>query len=248
MAAQNSVEDGKKRAAYAAVDDNVRSGMVVGIGSGSTIVYAVNRIQELVEQKKLTLVGCVPTSFQSIDLIETAGLPLSDLRHHPTLDVALDGADEVDAHLNCIKGGGGCQLQEKVVASAAKLFVVMADYRKDSSKLGEKWQSGVPIEVLPLAYKVVQRKLEKIGGKAALRMDGKSKAGPTVTDNGNFILDTDFGVIENPRSLETQLCSVPGIIETGLFIEMANKVYFGNAVRIYLYPTNILQWKYCLPD
>lgn len=226
-----SVEEGKKRAAYAAVDENVRSGMALGIGSGTTIVYAVNRIKELVDEKKLTVVACVPTSFQSTELIEKAGLPLSDLRHHPELDVALDGADEVDQHLNCIKGGGGCQLQEKVVAAASKSFVVMADFRKDSRLLGEKWLTGVPIEVLPLAYKVVQHKLEQLGGKAQLRMDGKTKAGPTVTDNGNFILDTSFGLIHNPAALETKLVAIPGVVETGLFVGMASKVYFGNAVR-----------------
>jgi ribose 5-phosphate isomerase A len=112
------------------------------------------------------------------------------LDEHPEIDVAIDGADEVDLQLNCIKGGGGCQLQEKIVAHAAKTFVVIADYRKESSLLGEQWTQGVPVEVVPMAYVPVMNQLKKIGGDPVLRM-AQRKAGPVVTDNGNFVLDVN---------------------------------------------------------
>ncbi|XP_064120660.1 ribose-5-phosphate isomerase-like [Macrobrachium nipponense] len=147
----------------------------VGIGSGSTVVYAVERLAQRVGEEGLQ-VTCVPTSFQARQLIIQNNLKLSDLEITPELDVAIDGADEADANLTLIKGGGGCQLQEKIVASAAKLFVVIADYRKDSTSLGEQWKKGVPIEVVPMAYRPVQMKLESLlGGKAVLR-EAKSKA------------------------------------------------------------------------
>lgn len=106
------------------------------------------------------------------------------------IDVTIDGADEVDAQLNCIKGGGACQLQEKIVAFASKTFVVIADYRKESTQLGEQWVQGVPIEVIPMAYVPLMHKLRELGGAPVLRM-AKHKAGPVVTDNGNFVLDVN---------------------------------------------------------
>jgi ribose 5-phosphate isomerase A len=109
------------------------------------------------------------------------------------IDVTIDGADEVDLQLNCIKGGGACQLQEKIVAFAAKKFVIIADYRKESSKLGEQWVQGVPIEVVPMAYVPLMNKLKEFGGAPVLRM-AKNKAGPVVTDNGNFVLDVNVSV------------------------------------------------------
>jgi ribose 5-phosphate isomerase A len=128
--------------------------------------------------------------------------------------------------LNLIKGGGGCLLQEKLVASAAKKFVILVDESKDSQNLGIKWTKGIPIEVIPLAYNLVIKKLQEMGGKAKLR-EGSGKAGPVVTDNGNFILDTDFGVIKDPQALDLELIRIPGIVETGLFPKMANAIYIG---------------------
>jgi len=220
-----SVEEAKKKAAYAAVDEFIKNNQVVGIGSGSTIVYAVERIAQRAKEEKLQLI-CIPTSFQSIQLITKGGLVLSDLSQHPQIDVAIDGADEVDENLQLIKGGGACQAQEKIVAYNAKTFVVIADYRKDSKQLGEQWKKGVPIEVLSFAYVPVMKKIEQLGGKPILRMAEK-KAGPVVTDNGNFIIDADFGIIKDPASLNNELKSIPGIVETGLFINMAVKAFFG---------------------
>jgi ribose 5-phosphate isomerase A len=221
------IEIAKKKAGYAAVDEFIKDGMVVGIGSGSTVVYAVERLVQRVKEEKLSVV-CIPTSFQSIQLIVEGGLILGDLSRYPVIDVDIDGADEVDANLNLIKGGGACQTQEKIVASNSKILVVIADYRKDSKILGEQWKKGIPIEVIPGAYVPLMKKFAQMGGKPVLRM-GKNKAGPVVTDNGNFILDVDFGLIKDPLSLEPKLKMNPGVVETGLFIGMTKKAYFGQA-------------------
>lgn len=220
-----SIEDAKKLAGFSAVNDWVKDGMIVGVGSGSTVVYVVERLVERVREEKLNIV-CVPTSFQANQLIVNGGLPLGDLSRYPVLDVAIDGADEVDGDMNLIKGGGGCQTQEKIVASCAQKFVVVADYRKMSKTLGEKWKKGIPIEVIPMAYAPTLHKIKALGGKGVLRM-AKNKAGPVVSDNGNFIIDADFGSIKDPAKLNNELIHVAGVVETGLFCGMACKAYFG---------------------
>ncbi|CAL8274042.1 unnamed protein product [Merluccius merluccius] len=233
-------EEAKKLAAYAAVDNHVQNNQVVGVGSGSTIVYAVDRLAERVRLEKLNIV-CVPTSFQARQLVLQHGLPLSDLDRHPELDVAIDGADEVDAGLTLIKGGGGCLTQEKIVAACAKQFIVIADYRKDSAALGEQWKKGVPVEVIPMAYVPVSRRIaRRFGGEAALRM-AVSKAGPVVTDNGNFILDWKFEGAQNWKEVNMHIKMIPGVVETGLFVGMAERAYFGmedGSVRVRDAPTN----------
>ncbi|XP_043368663.1 ribose-5-phosphate isomerase isoform X2 [Dermochelys coriacea] len=199
---------------------------VLGIGSGSTIVPAVHRLAERVKQENLNIV-CIPTSFQARQLIVQNDLRLSDLDRYPELDVAIDGADEVDSDLSLIKGGGGCLTQEKIVAGYAKCFVVVADYRKNSKNLGEQWKKGIPIEVIPMAYVPVMRALtRKFGGVAELRMAVR-KAGPVVTDNGNFILDWKFDKVHKWNEVNTAIKMIPGVVETGLFINMADVVYFG---------------------
>ncbi|KAJ8389508.1 hypothetical protein AAFF_G00118980 [Aldrovandia affinis] len=227
-------EEAKKRAGYAAVDNHVQNNHVVGVGSGSTIVYAVDRLAERVRQEKLNIV-CVPTSFQARQLILQRGLTLSDLDRHPELDVAIDGADEVDSALTLIKGGGGCLTQEKIVAGCAKHFIVIADFRKDSKSLGQQWKKGVPIEVIPMAYVPVTRTIvRRFGGEVALRM-AISKAGPVVTDNSNFLLDWKFEKAYNWKEVNTAIKMIPGVVETGLFVGMAERVYFGmedGSVRI----------------
>ncbi|NWU58602.1 RPIA isomerase, partial [Dromas ardeola] len=204
----------------------LQNNQVLGIGSGSTIVHAVHRLAERVKEENLTI-DCIPTSFQARQLILQNGLTLSDLDRHPELDVAIDGADEVDSNLNLIKGGGGCLTQEKIVAGYAKCFIVIADYRKKSESLGEQWKKGIPIEVIPMAYVPVTRALTKnFGGAAELRM-AVSKAGPVVTDNGNFILDWKFDKVHEWSEVNTAIKMIPGVVETGLFIDMAEVVYFG---------------------
>ena len=225
-----SVEAGKKAAACTAVDDWVRDGMFIGVGSGSTIVFAVRHIAEKVKVDGFHL-KCVPTSFQAKQLITENGLTLSDLETKPGLDLAIDGADEVDASLTLIKGGGACLTQEKIIASCAKKFIVIADYRKDSEFLGQRWTKGVPLEVIPMAYNPVKVRIEReYGGRAVLRM-AQHKAGPVVTDNGNFILDWDFDRQRawDWKEVNHKVKMIPGVVETGLFVGMTDKVYFGMA-------------------
>nr|XP_034990569.1 ribose-5-phosphate isomerase isoform X2 [Zootoca vivipara] len=219
-------EEAKKLAAWAAVNNHVQNNQVLGIGSGSTIVHAVQKLAERVKQENLNIV-CIPSSFQARQLILQNGLTLSDLDRHPELNVAIDGADEVDLDLNLIKGGGGCLTQEKIVAGYAKSFIVIADYRKKSERLGEQWKKGIPIEVIPMAYVPIARALAKrFGGVAELRM-AVNKAGPVVTDNGNFLLDWKFDNVHNWREANVAIKMIPGVVETGLFIDMAERVYFG---------------------
>lgn len=222
------VETGKRLAAFAAVDENVEADMVVGVGSGSTIAYSVQRLAEKVHQGMKGIV-CVPTSFQSKQLIVDNNLTLSDLERHPDLDIAIDGADEVDEQLTLIKGGGGCLTQEKIVASCAKKLYIVADFRKDSVKLGQNWKKGVPVEVVPMAWKPVKTKIEtQFSGVAVLRM-AVNKAGPVVTDNGNFILDWRFDVDVKTdwAEVDQRLQCFPGVVDTGLFCAMTTKAYFG---------------------
>lgn len=221
------LECAKKIAAYRAVDEYVKNNSVIGIGSGSTIIYAVDRLVERIKEERLNIV-CIPTSFQARQLILNNHLTLGDLETYPKLDCAIDGADEVDSEMNLIKGGGGCLLQEKIVASCADQFVVIADYTKNSQKLGEQYKKGIPIEVIPMAYVAIQRKIEdNYGGDVKVRM-ALAKAGPVVTDNGNFILDWYFPQdLSNWNRINTEISMIPGVVETGLFIKMANKAFFG---------------------
>ncbi|GAB1290904.1 Ribose-5-phosphate isomerase [Apodemus speciosus] len=222
----SKAEEAKKLASHTAVENHVKNNQVLGIGSGSTIVHAVQRIAERVKQEKLDLI-CIPTSFQARQLILQYGLTLSDLDQHPEIDLAIDGADEVDAELNLIKGGGGCLTQEKIVAGYASRFIVIADFRKDSKNLGDRWHKGIPIEVIPMAYVPVSRAVtQKFGGEVELRM-AVNKAGPVVTDNGNFILDWKFDRVHKWSEVNTAIKMTPGVVDTGLFINMAERVYFG---------------------
>ncbi|WAR22227.1 RPIA-like protein [Mya arenaria] len=204
----SGIDAGKKAAAIAAVNNHIKDQQIVGIGSGTTVVSAVQRIVERVKAENLKLI-CIPTSFQ--------------------LDVAIDGADEVDSNLVCIKGGGGCLTQEKIVASCAKEFIVIADERKDVAALGTTWKKGVPLEVVDLAYRPVQIHIERLlGGSAKLRL-ATQKMGPVVTDNGNFIIDWVFDRPGDWNQINTTLKMIPGVVETGLFVNMAKKAYFGKA-------------------
>jgi len=225
-----AIDRAKRAAAFIAVTENVMSNMIVGIGSGSTVVFAVEAIAAGVKRGDYKNLVCVPTSFQSRNLIMINGLRLGDVEVYPEIDLAIDGADEVDEALNCIKGGGGCHLQEKVVAFNAKKFVVIADNRKDSKTLGDKWKKGIPVSCIPFARTAVARTFARMGYKPVLRM-ATAKAGPVVTDNGALIFDVFPNDPVTPamvREVDTQLRSVPGVIETGLFCGIASVAYFGN--------------------
>jgi len=219
------IELGKKNAANKAVEECIKEGMILGIGSGSTVVYAVKKIAEINHNNNLDL-KCIPTSFQSRQLIVENGLTLVSLDQYPDIDLDIDGADEIDKSLNLIKGGGGCLVQEKIIASASKMLVIIVDYTKKSEFLGEHWKKGVPIEIIPLAHVPIMKTLEKLGGTPVLRM-AKAKAGPVVSDNGNFIIDADFGIIKNPLDLNLKILQIPGVVDSGLFLGMAQMAYIG---------------------
>lgn len=227
------MENFKRDAAYAAVDNHVQDNQKIGIGSGSTVEYVVMRLAERIKESNLKVL-CVPTSFQSRQLLIKFNIPHTDLLGCNKLDIAIDGADEVDSALTLIKGGGGCQLQEKLVASVADKLIIVADEGKKSSSLGQKWKKGVPLEVIPLAQHLVTEKItQKLGHLTTaivLRM-AKAKAGPVVTDNGNIILDWQFKtdcVIDWQKTDDILQC-IPGIVETGIFHKMAQIAYFGTA-------------------
>jgi len=226
-----ALESSKRLAAYTAVDKHVLPHhKVIGIGSGSTVPYVVDRIIQQGDALNKNRVF-IPTGFQSKELIVKGGLSLGDIDQYPTIDVTIDGADEVDHDLNCIKGGGACHLREKVLAEAAETFIVVADFRKNSSLLGTSWKQGVPIEVAPFAYAKLLQNLHRLGSpSAALRM-AKMKAGPVVTDNGNFCIDAPFGedYMKNPHDLLAKIKMLTGVVEVGLFCRMAKAAYFGNA-------------------
>uniref|UniRef100_A0A0V0J3X7 ribose-5-phosphate isomerase n=2 Tax=Schistocephalus solidus TaxID=70667 RepID=A0A0V0J3X7_SCHSO len=224
------VEKGKQAAAMTAVDEWLKDNQIVGIGSGTTVVYAVKRIYELVSKENWKI-KCVPSSYQALQLIMSAKLPLTTLDENPVLDVTFDGVDEMTPDFNSIKGGGGCLLQEKIVGYNAKSFVVIADESKRASYLGEKWKRGLPIEVVPMASTTVKNEIERrFGGVAKLRM-AVSKMGPVVTDNGNFLLDWQFDADPsiNWRQMDIDLHLIPGVVDTGLFLGLAVRAYFGKA-------------------
>jgi ribose 5-phosphate isomerase A len=200
-----------KKAAGEAAADLVKSGMVVGLGTGSTVAWTIKRLGERVREEGLDFFG-VSTSFQAENLAIASGIKLTTLNSHPILDLAIDGADQVDANLFVIKGGGAAHTREKVIACSAKRFVIVAD----ESKFVERLTWPVPVEVLPFAFRLVERRLKELGGAPVLRQ-GLRKDGPVITDNGNFVVDADFGVIEDPEGLAARMCGIPGVVEHGIF-------------------------------
>jgi len=212
-------EEAKRRAALEAVQ-HVKDGFVVGLGSGSTAAIAIEEIGRLIRDDGLQVLG-VPSSSQAMMIAVRSGIPLTTLDEHPVLDLDIDGADEVDRKLDMIKGGGGALTREKIVASAARQIVIVADETKLVEKLGA---FKVPVEVLPFGLATAMAEMKKLGGKPFLR-ESKGKVGAVVTDNGNYILDVDFGLIDDVKELNRRLKLIPGVIETGLFIGLADIVY-----------------------
>lgn len=217
-------DEAKKRAAVEAVK-HVRDGFVAGLGSGSTAAFAIKEIGRLMQEESIRVLG-VPTSYQAFILAIENGIPITTLKEHPELDLCIDGADEIDKELNLIKGErGGAITREKIVASAAEKLFIVADETKLTQRLGTN--HPIPLEILPFAEPVVSARLRQMGGKPVLRERG-DKTGPFITDNGNFILDLYLGPIENLSELNFRLKSIAGIIETGLFIGMADIAYIGS--------------------
>lgn len=220
---QGDIEKAKKNAAAEAVKQ-VKDGFVVGLGSGSTAAYVIRQIGRKIQREKIHVLG-VPTSHQAFTLAAKNRIPVTTLEEHPILDLTIDGADQVDEHLNLIKGMGGALTREKIVAEASKYYLIVADENKKAKILGENSQP-VPLEVLPFAVPLVMRKIKKLKGKPVLR-EGRGKVGPVVTDNGNVIVDAYFGPIRSPADLGSKLKALSGVVETGLFVGMVDAVYFG---------------------
>lgn len=213
--------DGKEIAARSAVAA-IRNGMVVGLGSGSTSLRAVEVIAERMRNEGLSITG-VPTSIATERAARESGIVLATLDEQPQLDLAVDGADQIDAHLACIKGYGGALLREKIVARCAKRFLVMVD----PSKVSEFLDKAVPVEVFPFASGVARRRLEAMGGRPRQRM-AASGGGPYVTDNGNHILDVEFGRIADPGALAARLADLPGVADHGLFVGLVHEMHVGD--------------------
>jgi len=210
--------DAAKRAAGEAAAETVEDGMAVGLGTGSTTAHAIRAIGQQVDAG-LDIVG-VPTSFQSRELAREVGIPLSDL-DQVSVDVAIDGADEV-AEGDLIKGGGAAHAREKIVDASADRLLIVADPTKMASTLS----GPVPVELLPAARTTVAESVRKLSGEPTLR-EATQKDGPVITDNGNFVLDCRFGELTDPESLGQQLAALPGVVEHGLFVGMADVVYVG---------------------
>ena len=202
----------------------VQSNSIVGLGTGSTTAYAIQYIGERLAAGDLKNIVGIPTSFQAEVLGKKYGIPLTTLDAVDHIDIAIDGADEVDPQKNMIKGGGAAHTREKVVDSLAEVFVVVVDGGKLVDKLGSTFL--LPVEVIPMALSPVMRALEKLGGKPELRM-GIRKAGPVVTDQGNLVIDVKFESIDDPANLEKTINNIPGVLENGLFVGVATVILVG---------------------
>lgn len=220
---ENWVEKAKRNAALEAAK-HVKDNSVIGLGSGSTAAYAIKEIGNIMKREEIRVLA-VPTSYQAFMLAVEHGIPTTTLEEHPTLDLTIDGADQIDDKLNLIKGMGGALTREKIVACASKLLIIVADERKKVKFLGEGKQP-VPTEVVRFAIPITLEKMRKMGGKPIVR-ESSGKVGPVITDNGNVILDVDLGIIHKPKQTEEKLKSLPGVVETGLFVNKTDLVYIG---------------------
>lgn len=210
------LEQAKRTAGYRAAD-MIEEGMVVGLGTGSTVYFTIERLSERI-RSGLKVTG-IPTSFQTAIRAREAQIPLTTLDDNPAIDIAIDGADEVDLKLRLIKGRGAAHLREKCVAAAAKRLIIVVDDQKVVKKLGAV---AVPVEVLPFAVMPVLAELRRIGAVPVIR-EAVRKDGPVITDNGNFIVDCRFTNLRNPENLEAELAAIPGVVESGLFCGFMKK-------------------------
>lgn len=205
-----------KSAAGFRAADMVEDGMVIGLGTGSTVFYMIERLSGRIREG-LKVTG-IPTSYQTAMRAREYGIPLTTLDDHPVIDMAIDGADEVDPHLNLIKGRGAAMLREKCVAAAAFQFIVVVDEQKVVSR----FSAPVPVEVIPFAVNPAMAQLRGLGCRPVIR-EGVKKDGPVITDNGNFVVDCIFPSIPDPVQLEKAIADIPGVVESGLFCGYADK-------------------------
>lgn len=211
----NEEQQAKQHAGYYAAD-LVEEGMTVGLGTGSTVFFAMERLSERISGG-LSIRG-IPTSEQASLRARAYGIPLTTLSDTPEIDIAIDGADQVDPALQLIKGRGAAHVRERVVAEAARKLVIVVD----GGKLTDVLSAPVPVEVIPFAASIVSARIGDMGGKCVLR-EGVKKDGPVVTDNGNWILDCSFGAIQKPAALEACINNLAGVLGCGLFSEFQSK-------------------------
>ena len=206
----------------------VQDGMVLGLGTGSTVYYFLHELGRMVREG-IRLTG-VPTSVQTAQLATQLAIPLTTLDDQPHLDLAVDGADEVDDHLNLVKGAGGALLREKIVAASAARFLVVVDDGKLVTRLGARYP--LPVEVVPFGHTPAIRAVEGLGARVTLRRgtDGQT----WISDNGNYILDCHFGPIADPVALQRELLAIPAVVESGLFLNMTDTVIVGHAEGVRL--------------
>ncbi|MGB3457895.1 MAG: ribose-5-phosphate isomerase RpiA [Halobacteriota archaeon] len=210
----------KEKAAESA-SSLISDGMVVGLGTGSTAEIVIREIGNRIKTEEFEILA-VPTSLRTEMMAIECGIPITTLSEHPSLDICIDGADQVDSELNLIKGGWGSHTREKIVSYAAKKLVICVE----EEKIMEQLTKPVPLEVLPYAVKIVEKQVNKLGGKPALRSEG-TRGGYSVTEHGNLVIDADFGLIHNPEEMSTALSSVVGSLEHGIFTNAA-EVHVGN--------------------
>jgi len=205
-----------KRAAGYQAAERVKEGMIIGLGTGSTVMYTMERLSQRIHEG-LTIAG-IPTSFQTAIRAREYGIPLTTLDDHPVIDLAIDGADEVDPLLRLIKGRGAAHTREKCVAAAARQFIVVVDEQKMVPCL----EGLVPVEIIPFAIRPVMDQITAMGGIPVLR-EGVKKDGPVITDNMNFIIDARFETLGEPEKLEASIGLIPGVVESGLFCGFTHK-------------------------
>ncbi len=215
----------EKEAAARRSLDFVRPGYCVGLGSGTTATHAIRLLAERV--KEGLDIRCVPTSAASGELAARLGILLASFDRCPQMDVTIDGADEISPSLDLIKGGGGALLREKIVASASRMLVIVADSSKQVASLGK---FPLPVEVVPFAHALIAGRIAALGASVSLRQDEEGL--PFVTDEGHYILDCAFGLIDDPARLAAELRSMPGVVEHGLFLDMADIVLIGTGSEV----------------
>jgi ribose 5-phosphate isomerase A len=216
----NAIQEQKKQAAEFAANKFIQPGMTVGLGFGSTAIHAVNRIGDLIQDGTLSGIKAIACALSTEEHAASIGIPIIDFTETTSIDVTIDGADEVDPNLNLIKGGGAALTREKIVAQASRREVIVVDASKHSPHLGTRWP--VPLEVIPFGWQSQAGFLRSIGAEPILRRNEDGK--PIITDQGNYIIDANFGPIEDPQTLVLQLESRAGIVEHGIFLNLATDV------------------------
>jgi ribose 5-phosphate isomerase A len=212
------------KAASSKAVELIQDGQIIGLGSGRAAAQALIMISEKIKRDHLKL-SFVPSSYQIEFLARRLGLQLACLEANKPPDLALDGADQVEiGSLDMIKGGGGALAREKIIDSCSKRVLIIIDESKLTRRLGEG--KSVPVEALPFGVEAVMQRIRRLGGEPTLRQ-AQGKVGPIITDNGNMIVDVDFGLIEDPASLEREIKMIPGVVEVGIFVKVADTVYVG---------------------